>query len=448
MSTTPSRRQRCAVYTRVSTDERLDQSFNSIDAQRDAGQAYLASHRAEGWIPVAEDYDDGGFSGGTMERPALKRLLADIEAGQVNLIIVYKIDRLTRSLTDFARMVEVFERHGVSFVAVTQPLNTTTSMGRLMLNILLSFAQFERENGAERVRDKIAASKRKGMWMGGVPPLGYDVVDRKLVVNEPEAETVRQLFRRFAAVGSATTLVKALHREGVRSKVWTSRSGRAHPGKLMDKGGLYKVLNNRIYLGEISHKGAWYPGEHDGIVDSAEWAAVQDLLRRPVQQRQRQREAATPFLLKGLVFGADGSAMTPWFTTKGNGRRYRYYLPMREAKEHAGASGLPRLPAAELEALVLEQMRVVLKSPEVLAAMIPAAIAADPTLDEAQVTVAMRQLDAIWEQLFPAEQARIAQLLIQRVTVAPDQVEVHFHACGLQQMTQELTPSRSARRRA
>jgi DNA invertase Pin-like site-specific DNA recombinase len=255
MNETIKRRLRCAVYTRKSSDEGLDQEYNSIAAQRDAGQAYIASQRQEGWIPVADDYDDPAFSGGNMERPGLRHLLADIEAGKVDVVVVYKIDRLMRSLADFARLVKIFERQRVSFVSVTQQFSTTTSMGRLMLNVLLSFAQFEREVTGERIRDKIAASKRKGLWVGGVPALGYDVVDKKLVVNEQEAGLVRRIFQRFVDLGSTTTLVRELKLEGVTSKSRITQDGRDRKGRLLDKSAIYKMFNNRHYLGEMSHQG-------------------------------------------------------------------------------------------------------------------------------------------------------------------------------------------------
>jgi site-specific DNA recombinase len=244
-------KKRCAVYTRKSTDEGLDQEYNSLEAQRDAGLAFIASQRHEGWIAVDDGYDDGGYSGGNMERPGLRRLMMDIEAGKIDTVVVYKIDRLTRSLPDFAKLVEVFDRNGVSFVAVTQQFNTTTSMGRLTLNILLSFAQFEREVTGERIRDKIAASKAKGMWMGGVPPLGYDVVERKLVINDREAALVRDIFRRYAEHGSAARLVRELDIEGHTTKAWVTRSGRERLGRSIDQQYLFTLLRNRIYLGEI-----------------------------------------------------------------------------------------------------------------------------------------------------------------------------------------------------
>ncbi|GLR26040.1 recombinase family protein [Limnobacter litoralis] len=441
MSEVLKRRMRCAVYTRKSTDEGLDQEYNSIDAQRDAGHAYIASQRAEGWIPVADDYDDPAFSGGNMDRPALKRLMADIEAGKIDVVVIYKIDRLTRSLADFSKMVEVFERYGVSFVSVTQQFNTTTSMGRLMLNILLSFAQFEREVTGERIRDKIAASKRKGMWMGGVPPLGYDVENRRLVPNEREAKLIRHIFQRFVELGSGTLLFKELKLDGVTSKAWTTQDGKTREGKPIDKGLIYKLLNNRTYLGELRHKEQWYQAEHPPIIDRALWDQVHAILATNGRVRGNATRATVPYLLKGIVFGNDGRALSPFHTTKKNGRRYRYYVPQRENKEHAGASGLPRLPAAELESAVLDQLRSILRSPTLLGDVLPRAIELDPSLDEAKVTVAMTRLDTIWDQLFPAEQTRIVKLLVEKVIVSPNDLEVRLRANGIERLVLELQPA-------
>ena len=304
---------RCAVYTRKSSEEGLEQEFNSLDAQRESCEAYIASQKSEGWLLVPNRYDDGGISGATLERPALKRLLADIEAKRIDVVIVYKIDRLSRALMDFAKLVEVFDRNSVTFVSVTQSFNTTTSMGRLTLNILLSFAQFEREVIGERIRDKFAASRRKGMWMGGFVPLGYDVKDRKLVINKAEAKRVRMIFERFTKIGSATTLVRALRAEGVTGK----------QGKLVEKGYIYKLLNNRVYVGEAVHKGTAYPGEHEAIIDRALWDRVHSILRESPRKRAAHTRAQTPSLLKGLIFGPTGRAMTPAHTRKG-GKLYRY----------------------------------------------------------------------------------------------------------------------------
>jgi site-specific DNA recombinase len=266
---------RCAVYTRKSSEHGLEQDFNSLDAQREAAEAYVKSQAHEGWRLVKTRYDDGGISGGTLDRPALQALLADIQSRRVDIVVVYKVDRLTRSLADFAKLVELFEANGVSFVAVTQQFNTTTSMGRLTLNVLLSFAQFERELAGERIRDKFAASRRKGMWMGGTIPLGYDIKDRRLVINEEEAERVRLIFRQYLALGCVSKLRADLDRRGIRSKQRVPTSGRVLGGCSFGRGALYHLLKNRIYRGEVVHKGATYPGEHKAIVDEELWNAVQ-----------------------------------------------------------------------------------------------------------------------------------------------------------------------------
>ncbi len=295
-----SRRLRCAIYTRKSTDEGLDQAFNSLDAQREACEAYIASQAGEGWRLIRTRYDDGAYSGGTMDRPALQNLLADIGTGKVDTIVVYKVDRLTRSLADFARIVELFDTNNVSFVSITQQFNTTTSMGRLTLNMLLSFAQFEREVTGERIRDKIAASKRKGMWMGGVVPLGYDVVDRKLIVNAAEAETVRALFRLYLQHGSVRLVKNEADRRGLRTKRRRPQNGARRGGEPFTPGHIYKLLANPIYIGKIVHKGERHDGEHSAIIDRETWDSVQEQLnglrtgtaqpqcRHPTPQHQRQ----------------------------------------------------------------------------------------------------------------------------------------------------------------
>src|SRR6202171_12993 len=278
-------RKRSAIYTRKFSEEGLEQEFNSLQAQCEACEAYIRSQRHEGWVLARTRYDDGGFSGGNMERPALQRLLADIQGDRIDTIVVYKVDRLTRSLADFARLVEIFDAQGVSFVSVTQQFNTTSSMGRLTLNVLLSFAQFEREVTGERIRDKIAASKKKGMWMGGNVPLGYDVKDLKLIINEPEAATVRVIFRRYAELGSVALLKAELDRLGIVSKRREGAGGRLAGGQHFSRGALYLMLQNRIYRGEITHQGTAYPGQHKAIIDPELWQTVQDKLAANRQER-------------------------------------------------------------------------------------------------------------------------------------------------------------------
>ena len=377
---TTTKKLRCAVYTRKSTDEGLDKEFNTLDAQRDACEAYIASQRAEGWVLMRDRYDDGGFSGGTLERPALQRLLRDIQADLIDVIVVYKIDRLSRSLMDFAKLVEVMDAHGVTFVSVTQSFNTTTSMGRLTLNILLSFAQFEREVIGERIRDKVAASKARGMWMGGKVPPGYDVANRKLVVNEPEAAQVRRVFELFVETGSGVETVRRLHAEGVTSK----------SGKLLDKGDVYKALNLRTYIGEVTHKGNIYRGEHQAIVPRDLWERAHSILQVSPRSRAAQNRQHAPALLKGLIYGVDGRALSPTHCVN-KGRLYRYYVAQRVLKGDAdGDDGLVRrVSAAEIEAAVVDQVRALLRQPEVVVGTWLAARAEAPDLTEGEVRDAL-----------------------------------------------------------
>lgn len=356
--------QRCAVYTRKSSEEGLDQSFNSLDAQREACEAYVKSQTHEGWRVIKTAYDDGGFSGGNLERPALKQLLADIAAGQIDVVVVYKIDRLTRSLMDFAKIVDAFDAKSVSFVSVTQAFNTTTSMGRLTLNVLLSFAQFEREVTGERIRDKIAASKAKGMWMGGTPPLGYDGGDHTLVVNPPEAETVRHIFRRYLELGSVYKLRDELKADGIFSKRWTNQRGEAKGGEPFYQGALFHLLQNRHYRGEIAHKDKVYPGLHPAIVDKDLFDQAQALLAanraQLVARRGKAKQEKPRARLAGRVFDFTGAAMSPTFGYGKQGRRYRYYVSQNLIKRRGrprNDAAPQRLPADPLEALALGQLQ-------------------------------------------------------------------------------------------
>ena len=341
--------RRCAVYTRVSTEHGLEQEFNSLAAQREACEAYITSQKHEGWALRPTRYDDGGFSGGSMDRPALQQLLADIRTGLIDTVVVYKVDRLTRSLADFAKLVELFDQHGVSFVSVTQSFNTTTSMGRLTLNVLLSFAQFEREVTGERIRDKIAASKKKGLWMGGHVPLGYRVAKRKLVVDQEEAATVRLVFERYLARGSLPALQQDLRERGIRTRPRARASGKIVGGVPFTNGPLAHLLRNRVYLGEINHKGQSHPGEHEPIIAPDLFKAVQEMLAANHHPKQVRLRAGA--LLRGRIFDDRGNRMTPTHANKG-GARYRYYTSSVLAQGRRGEAGsIARVPAPEIEAL-------------------------------------------------------------------------------------------------
>lgn len=339
-------RVRCAIYTRKSSEEGLEQEFNSLDAQYDACKSYIASQRHEGWSPVRERYDDGGFSGGSMERPALARLLADVAGGQIDVIVIYKIDRLTRSLSDFARIVEVLEKANASFVSVTQSFNTSTSMGRLMLHVLLSFAQFEREVGAERVRDKIAASKAKGLWMGGTVPLGYDAVEKKLVVNEQEAATVRSIFARFVQLKSVTATLEWARQQDLRTKL-RERQGATVGGALFQYGSLRCVLSNRTYAGEVDHKGKVFPGQQQPIVTKEAFEEAQRILATLSSEEIRRPKLVSNSLLQGIIVDRYDRRMGPVHTTR-SGQRFRYYVTHRKTLEPDGPAAY-RLAADDLE---------------------------------------------------------------------------------------------------
>ncbi len=424
-SSAPRRKIRCAIYTRKSSEEGLEQEFNSLDAQREACEAYIKSQKHEGWIVIPILYDDPAYSGGNMDRPALKRLLADIDAGLIDTVVVYKVDRLTRALADFAKIVEAFDAEGISFVSVTQAFNTTTSMGRLTLNVLLSFAQFEREVTGERIRDKIAASKKKGMWMGGLPPLGFDVQERKLVVNEKEAETVRHIFGRYCILGSVRELQRELEIGKIVSKARIAADGTSYGGKPFSRGALYQLLQNKIYIGLTTHRGEAYPGEHPAILDNDLWEKTQELLdsnrvgRRALEKNVSKR-------LTGIVFDTSGEAMTPSHASK-KGIRYRYYisksLTTNSKEEHPEAQ---RIPAILLEDLVIKRIKEFLKEPKGLSQALPQAYqsaAFQMHLDEGaeKLLAKLEQNSATcWSDVIPN--------FLTRVQVHRDRVEMQLNS--------------------
>jgi DNA invertase Pin-like site-specific DNA recombinase len=439
-----AKRVRCAIYTRKSSDEGLEQEFNSLHAQREACEAFIASQRHEGWHVLSANYDDGGFSGGTMDRPALQQLLADIGAGKVDVVVVYKIDRLTRSLFDFAKIVEAFDSKDVSFVSVTQQFNTTTSMGRLTLNVLLSFAQFEREIIAERVRDKIAASKQKGMWMGGAVPLGYDAINRKLRINEEEAKTVRLLFDLYLKFGSVRRLHEECQRLGLRTKLRTMLDGRQSGRTGFSRGHLYRILSSPIYIGRIPHKHRSYNGEHEAIIEAETWDGVQVQLATNAGRKRGRSNSKHPSLLAGLLFTVDGLPFTASHAVN-HGRRYRYYIERSLLRPEAekGKSDPPqlnrcgdgvqtkgwRLPAHEIEQVVVKQLagflrdRVALldalcsrrKSPDVVSAMLARASKLADGCESETVAGCLE----------------IVASLVRRITIAQDEVTIKIKPEGL-----------------
>ncbi len=418
-------RKRCAVYCRVSSDERLDQSFNSIDAQREAGIAYVVSQKTEGWELVPDFYEDPGFSGGNMERPGLKRLIKDIQAGKIDIVVVYKIDRLSRSLADFAKMVEVFDNHTVSFSSVTQQINSATSMGRLMLNVLLSFAQFEREVTGERIRDKIAASKRKGMWMGGSVPLGYRVENRALQIEPREAELVQRIFEQFITEQSTTKIVKDLNEQGIQTK----------RKKAFCKQSIYKILHNRTYIGEISHKGENFPAQHEGLIDQTIWKQTHTILSQNNRERCRntwEKKNRNDFLLRGIAYTHDGDLLIPMATKKTNGKVYRYYVINKKMHKGAEAAQSWNYQAAMLEDAVTEKLMEYLRSERMVDKYWSEIQKINPSIDEPQaVVLILRHTASIWDQFFTKMKTEIIHALIKRVVIKPNGVEVQMRFEGL-----------------
>jgi site-specific DNA recombinase len=450
-----AKRLRCAIYTRKSSDEGLEQEFNSLHAQREACEAFIESQRHEGWHVLSAHYDDGGFSGGTMDRPALQRLLGDIGVGKIEVVVIYKVDRLTRSLFDFAKIVEAFDAKGVSFVSVTQQFSTTTSMGRLTLNVLLSFAQFEREVTSERIRDKIAASKQKGMWMGGAVPLGFDAVNRKLRINTEEAKTVRLLFELYLKLGSVRQLQEKCQRLWLRTKLRTMLDGRRSGGTAFSRGHLYLILSNPIYIGRIPHRGRSYEGEHDAIIDAETWDKVQAQLTMNAGRKRGRASSRHPSLLAGLLFTAEDVPFTPSHAVN-HGRRYRYYVERslltnavttgKSAAHQLNGSGNGltangwRLPAHQIEQLVLRQVVAFLRD---RGALLDALHFKRKSLDLVSVLLARASVLATsCDTGSPASQSEIVAALVRRITLAQDRVTIEIKHEGLvERLLEKEAPS-------
>jgi len=425
-------RRRCAVYTRKSSEEGLEQAFNSLDAQREACEAYIQSQAGQGWQLVRARYDDGGLSGGTLERPGLQRLLADITARKVDTVVVYKVDRLTRSLADFAKIVEVFDAQGASFVSVTQQFNTTTSMGRLTLNMLLSFAQFEREVTGERIRDKIAASKRKGMWMGGFVPLGYDASERTLVVNEAEAETVRTLYRLYLDLKNVRRVKEEADRLGLVTKVRNAADGKSRGGRPMSRGNIYHLLGNPIYTGRIRHRKQIHEGQHAAIIDPETWDRVQALLADNAHERRSGAKAAEPSLLAGLIHDQAGTRLTPTHAVKG-GKRYRYYVSQNKGRDAGkNQAAALRIPAHEVEALAVRALVQLLTDQSRLFDVL--GLGRYSSAETKAVLAQARDKVAKIESGHRGDRQAMIRELLQRVTVGDEDIEIIVSAPALAKM--------------
>ena len=433
---------RCAIYTRKSTDEGLDMDFNSLDAQRESAESFIASQRHEGWTVHPARYDDGGYSGGSVDRPALQQLLRDIEAGQIDCLVVYKVDRLSRSLMDFARIIEILERHNVSFVSVTQQFNSTSSMGRLTLNILLSFAQFEREIIAERTRDKMSAARRKGKWVGGMLVLGYDVAPKtkRLIVNEDEAGQVQSIFRLYIEHRSLLDTATELNRRGWTTKRWTTQKGTERGGQSFNKTNLFQLLTNITYTGKILYQGTLYEGEHDAIIDEETWRQAQSILQRNGRSGGGGVRNKHAVLLKGLIYCIPcARAMSHSYTTNG-ARRYRYYVCTHAQKTGWDNCPSKAVPAGQIEAFVLERIRAIGRDPQVVTETLSKIRAQTECceLEQSQITeqdlrCSLARFDETWEALTPPERIRLMHLLVERIGYdgRNETVSITFHPSGI-----------------
>jgi site-specific DNA recombinase len=417
-----TQKKRCAIYTRKSVDDGLDQEFNSLDAQREAGEAYIASQKANGWVCLPERYDDGGFSGGNTSRPALKQLMAECRAGNIDVILVYKIDRLSRSICDFAELTKFFDQYNVSFCSVTQDINTSTSSGRMMLNILMTFAQYEREIIGERIRDKFAASKRKGMWMGGAVPLGYRVQDRKLVVVDEEAETVRHIYRRYLDLQSPKRIAIELNAKGLKTKT----------GRPWNKGNLHHILRNCVYIGKVSHKGETFDGEQQAIVDLDTWETVQRFMDATPTNTDLTRKSDYVSALKGLLYcGHCGGMMTMAATTRKNGKRYSYYKCSRDSRRAISSCPVKQVAATTLEDVVFEQISAVFRTPAMAA-----------RLAGLNGTDAGGMADALgkpfWAAATSVEKRRLVELLVERIQLHEDRMDLELKAEGIMALKEQI----------
>jgi len=423
-------KKRCAIYTRKSSEEGLEQSFNSLDAQREACESFIKSQQHEGWSPLPTQYNDGGFSGGNTERPALQSLIDDIKSDKINVVVVYKVDRLSRSLADFVKIIDLFDQYDVSFVSVTQQFNTSSSMGRLTLNVLLSFAQFEREVTSERIRDKIAASKQRGMWMGGVVPLGYDVIDKKLVVNDAEAKIVRHIYKRYVNLGTVRKLKEELDAEGYVSKRRDKDQCR-DGGKPFGRGALYALLKNPLYIGMVAHQGKLFEGQHAAILEKPLWDTAQDLLKENRQYNQSRNFAKDPSLFAGFIYDDNDNLMSPAHTRKGN-RRYRYYVSQAVLQyREADAGSVLRISAKIIEDSVIKRLMQYLQSPkELIEVFSHLKLSAK---NQTKIIKNAKLFVNNWEDLTPSKKIECLRIIIQKIQVGGDGINITLSHDGMSQ---------------
>ena len=428
--------KRCAVYTRKSHEDGLEQEFNSLDAQRDAAVNYIASQKANGWQLINESYDDGGFSGGNTNRPALQRLLQDVRAGKVDIVVVYKIDRLSRSLIDFATVLAEFNKYGVGFCAVTQDISSATSTGRMMLNILMTFAQYEREIIAERVRDKVSAAKKRGKNCGGFPILGYDSdpATKKLIINEQEAEIVRFVFKSYLKHGSAKAVSTELELKGFRGKSWTTRKGVRREGQNVNNQMVYRMLKNHLYIGLVEHKGNFYPGEQEAIIDRKTWDKVQTMLKSNMNHdSSRRTPKVNPF--NGMIYcGSCGGAFSMSHTVKQGNKRYSYYICLEDTKRNFSTFPIKRVPANELEKLVLKEIGALFQTPTMLAKLMDKG---ELGISTAQLQAVLKNIFDVWEVMNPAERCKLIQCVITRITVFENHIEIRPNLDGIKTLLAE-----------
>jgi DNA invertase Pin-like site-specific DNA recombinase len=416
----------CAIYTRKSSEEGLEQDFNSLDAQRVAAEKYIQSQCGKGWVVLPQHYDDGGFSGGNMGRPALTEMLNDIELKKIDCVVTYKLDRLSRSLLDFASIMNVFDTNDVIFDTVTESFSSASSSGRLMLNMLLSFAQYERELTGERIRDKFAESKKKGMWMGGYPPLGYDVKDRKLLINEDEAKVVKLIYERFIETESCTLIAGELNRRGYRSKLRPNAKGKNGGEKLYDRKAIRRILENPHYKGYVTHKGTIYKGQHEAIIDEEIWGKVREILLK--NQNTKHQKKSSPYSLKGLLkCGSCGVTMTPT-ACNNHGLKYRYYTCSNHIRFKSCKSAVRNVPAEGIEAKVIDEILLKLKSPEVM--LKTHELAKENAVNDTQLRSSLRNISETWRYLYPQEQIKIAQLLVDFIELKENGLNIQMNLNG------------------